>query len=158
MSFTLFCPRQPWHSAPFAPSPVICHCIVILNTCIDPVVTSSNCFVDSEVYLIILSPMDVKGSSSPPSRVILMPNENKEHLHLTQATKSASISSIAQTGNAYFHLTQAAKSTSISSVARTNNASAYLSHSYGFLILEPLIIFLVIRIFFLPLLLNHLYP
>ena len=131
---------------------------MILNTCIDPVVTSGNCFVDSEVYLIIFSSMVVQGSSSPPFRIILTPNENKEHLHLTQATKSASISSVAQTGNAYFHLTQAAKSTSISSVALTSNASAYLSHSSGFLILEPLIIFLVIRIFSLPLLLNHLYP
>ena len=30
-----------------------------------------------------------------------MPNEHKEYLHLTQASKSASISSIAQTGNTF---------------------------------------------------------
>ena len=44
--------------------------------------------------------MDVQGSSSKPSRAILMPNEFKECLHLTQVTKSASILFVAQTGNA----------------------------------------------------------
>ena len=44
--------------------------------------------------------MAVKGSSSPPSRVILTPNEYKEYIHRTQATKSASILSVVQTGNA----------------------------------------------------------
>ena len=45
--------------------------------------------------------MVVKGSSSPPSGVILTPNEYKEYIHLTQATKSASISSIVQIGKAF---------------------------------------------------------
>ena len=45
--------------------------------------------------------MTVKGSSSPPLEVILTPNEYKEYIHLTQAVKSASISSITQTGNAF---------------------------------------------------------
>ena len=67
----------------FCPSPIICHCVVILSTYIDPMVTPGNCFVDSKIYLIIFSSMAVKGSSSPPSRVILMPNKNKEYLHLT---------------------------------------------------------------------------
>ena len=44
--------------------------------------------------------MAVKGSSSTPLGVILMLNEYKEYIHLTQAAKSASISCIAQTGNA----------------------------------------------------------
>ena len=43
--------------------------------------------------------MVVKGSSSTPPRVILTPNEYKEYIHLTQATKSASISSVAQAGS-----------------------------------------------------------
>ena len=45
--------------------------------------------------------MASKGSSSTPPGVILMPNEYEEYIHLTQAAKSASISSIAQTGNAF---------------------------------------------------------
>ena len=45
--------------------------------------------------------MAVKGSSSTPSEVILTPNEYKEYLYLTQAAKSVSISSVAQTGNAF---------------------------------------------------------
>ena len=57
-------------------------------------------FVDLEVYLIVFSSMVVKGSSSPPSGVILTPNEYKEYIHFTQATKSASISSIFWIGNA----------------------------------------------------------
>ena len=44
--------------------------------------------------------MAIKGSSSALSRVILMPNEYKEYIHLTQAAKSASISSVSQIGNA----------------------------------------------------------
>ena len=44
--------------------------------------------------------MAAKGSSSTPPGVILMPNEYMECLHLTQATKFSSISSVAQTGNA----------------------------------------------------------
>ena len=44
--------------------------------------------------------MAVKGSSSTPLGVILTPNEYKEYIHLTQAAKSASISFVAQTGNA----------------------------------------------------------
>ena len=44
--------------------------------------------------------MVVKGSSSTPLRVILTPNEYKEYFHLIQAAKSASISFVAQTGNA----------------------------------------------------------
>ena len=44
--------------------------------------------------------MAAKGSSSTPLRVILMLSAYKEYLHLTQAAKSASISSVAQTGNA----------------------------------------------------------
>ena len=53
--------------------------------------------------------MVVKGSSSTPPRVILMPNEYKEYIHLTQAAKSASI----------FH------------VVHTSNASTFLIHSSG---------------------------
>ena len=45
--------------------------------------------------------MVAKGSSSTPPGVILTPNEYKEYFHLTQATKSASISSVAQTDNAF---------------------------------------------------------
>ena len=44
--------------------------------------------------------MAAKGSSFTPSGVILIPNEYKECLHLTQAAKFASISSVAQTDNA----------------------------------------------------------
>ena len=58
--------------------------------------------------------MVVKGSSSPPLRVILTPNEYKEYIHHTQATKSASILSVVQTGN----------------------VSACLSHSSGLWILD----------------------
>ena len=47
--------------------------------------------------------MAVKGSSSPPSRVILMPNEYKEYIYRTQATKSASISSVVETGTCLSH-------------------------------------------------------
>ena len=94
-------------------------------------------FIDSEVYLIVFSFMAIKGSSSPPSRVILTPNEYKEYIHRTQATKFASISFVVQIGNAF---------------------TAFHVHlDRGFSTLEPLIIFLVIRIFFLLLLLYHLY-
>ena len=58
--------------------------------------------------------MVVKGRSSTPSGIILTPNEYKEYLHLTQATKSASLSSI----------------------THTSNASACLSHSTGPWILD----------------------
>ena len=58
--------------------------------------------------------MAVKGSTSPPSGVILTPNKYKECIHLTQATKSASISFVAQ----------------------TSNVSACLSHSSGPWILD----------------------
>ena len=44
--------------------------------------------------------MAIKGSSSTPPRVILTLNEYKEYIHLIQAAKSASISSVAQLGNA----------------------------------------------------------
>ena len=44
--------------------------------------------------------MVVKGSSSTPLGVILTPYEY-EYIHLTQAAKSASISFVAQTGNAF---------------------------------------------------------
>ena len=47
--------------------------------------------------------MAAKGSSSTPLRVILTP-EYKEYLNLTQAAKSASISSVVQTGNASVYL------------------------------------------------------
>ena len=50
--------------------------------------------------MIVFSSIAIKGSSSPPSRVILTPNEHKEYIHRTQATKSASISPVFQTGNA----------------------------------------------------------
>ena len=43
--------------------------------------------------------MVAKGSSSTPPGFILLHNEYKEYIHLTQATKFASISSVAQTGN-----------------------------------------------------------
>ena len=45
--------------------------------------------------------MAANGSSSTPPGVILMPNEYKEYLHLTQAAKSTSISFVVQTGNAF---------------------------------------------------------
>ena len=48
--------------------------------------------------------MAAKGSSSIPLGAILTPNEYKEYLHLAQAAKSTSISSIAQTGNASSYL------------------------------------------------------
>ena len=51
--------------------------------------------------------MAAKGSLSTPPGVILTPNEYKE----------------------YIKLTQAAKSTSISSFAQTSDASGYISHS-----------------------------
>ena len=41
----------------------------------------------------------VSGSSSTPQRVILTPGEYEEYLCLTQAAKSSSIASVAQTGN-----------------------------------------------------------
>ena len=41
----------------------------------------------------------VSGSSSTPQGVILTPSEYEEYLHLTQAAKSSSIASVAQTGN-----------------------------------------------------------
>ena len=43
--------------------------------------------------------MAAKGSSSTPPRVILTPHEDKEYLHLTQAAKSTSISSVVQISN-----------------------------------------------------------
>ena len=49
--------------------------------------------------MIVFSSIAVKGSSSSPSRVILTPNEYKEYIHRTQATKYASISSVFQTSN-----------------------------------------------------------
>ena len=58
--------------------------------------------------------MAAKGSLSTPPGVILTPNEYKEYLHLTQVTKSASVSSVAHIGN----------------------ASACLSHSCGIWILD----------------------
>ena len=44
--------------------------------------------------------MAIKGSSSTPLRVILMPNEYKEYIHLNQATKFAFILYVTQIGNA----------------------------------------------------------
>ena len=41
----------------------------------------------------------VSGSSSTPQGVILTPSEYEEYLRLTQAAKSSSIASVAQTGN-----------------------------------------------------------
>ena len=64
--------------------------------------------------MIVFSSMAVKGSSNPPSRVILTPNEYKEYIHHTQATKSAPIWSVVQ----------------------TDNVSASLSHSSGPWILD----------------------
>ena len=61
---------------------------------------ASNLVFHSEVYLIVFSSIAVKGSSSLPSRVIIMPNEYKEYIHRTQPTKSAFNSSVVQTGNA----------------------------------------------------------
>ena len=52
----------------------------------------------------------LKGSSSTPPRVILTPNEYKEYLHLTWATKSASISSVAQADNASACLSHSSRS------------------------------------------------
>ena len=43
--------------------------------------------------------MAAKGSSSTPLGVILLPIESTEYIHLTQATKFASISSVVQTDN-----------------------------------------------------------
>ena len=45
--------------------------------------------------------MAAKRSSSTPQGVILRPHEYKEYLHLTQAAKFVSISSVVQTGNAF---------------------------------------------------------
>ena len=64
--------------------------------------------------MIVFFSMVVKGSSSPPLRVILTPNEYKKYIHRTQTTKSTSILSVVQTGN----------------------ASAYLSYSSGHWILD----------------------
>ena len=47
----------------------------------------------------------VSGSSSTPQGVILTPSEYEEYLRLTQATKSSSIASVAQTGNVSVCLT-----------------------------------------------------
>ena len=66
-------------------------------------------FVDSKVYLIVFSSMTVKGSSSPPSSVILTPNKYKEYIHRTQATKFASISSFFLTSNASICLSHSSK-------------------------------------------------
>ena len=136
MSFTLVCPWNPLHSAPFAPYPVVSHYFVILITYIDSVVTPGNLFVDSKIYLIAFSSMAIKGSTSLPSGVILTPNEYKKYIHLTQATKSAFISFVAQTGN----------------------ASAYLSHSSGPWILNSGVSGHLFgnKDLFLPLLLHHL--
>ena len=111
---------------------------MILGTYIDPVVIPGNYFVDLEVYLIIFSSMVVKGSSSPPSGVILMPNENKKYLHLNQVAKFAYISFVTQ----------------------TSNASACLSHSSGLWILDSGASDNLFgnKVFFLPLLLHHFYP
>ena len=129
MSFTLFCPWNPLHYAPFVPSPVVSHCFVILSTYIDSVVTPGNLFVDSKVYLIVFSSMAIKGSTSLPLGVILTPNKYKEYIHLTQATKSAS-------------------SLLLRPVMPLLNFHIHLVH--GFSILEPLVTSLVIRIFFFP--------
>ena len=91
-------------------------------------VTLGNCFVDSEVYLIIFSSMVVEGSLSPPSRVILMPNKNKEYLHPLRLPNLHP-----------FHLLPRSVMPLL--------AFHILLHP-GFLILDPLIIFLIIRIFF----------
>ena len=73
--------------------------------------------------------MAIKGSTSPPSGIILTPNEYKEYIHLTQAAKSASILCLLP--------------------RLVMLMLAFHIHlDLGFLILEPLIIFLVIRIFF----------
>ena len=71
-------------------------------------------FLLIQLILLVFTYMVVKRSSSTPPGVILTSNEYKEYIHLTQATKSASISSIAHTGN----------------------ASAYLLHSSGPWILD----------------------
>ena len=47
----------------------------------------------------------VLGSSSTPQGVILTPSEYEEYLRLTQAAKSFSIASVAQTGNVFSCLT-----------------------------------------------------
>ena len=47
----------------------------------------------------------VSGSSSTLQGVILTPDEYEEYLHLTQAAKSSSIASVAQTGNVFACLT-----------------------------------------------------
>ena len=50
--------------------------------------------------MIVFSSMVVKGSSSSPSTIILTPNEYKEYIPRSQATKSTSILSVVQTDNA----------------------------------------------------------
>ena len=80
------------------------------------------------------SSSSVSGSSSTPHDVILKPGEYEEYLRLTQAAKSSSIASVAQTGN----------------------VSAYLTHSSAPWILD--IISLVIKTFFLLLPFRLLYP
>ena len=56
-------------------------------------------FVLIQLSFVDFISMAAKGGSSTPSGVILTPNEYKEYLHLTQAAKFASISSVVQTGN-----------------------------------------------------------
>ena len=51
----------------------------------------------------------VSGSSSTPQGVILTPSEYEEYLRLTQAAKSSSIASVAQTGNVFACLTHSSK-------------------------------------------------
>ena len=91
-------------------------------------VTLGNCFVDSEVYLIIFSSMVVEGSLSPPSGVILMPNENKEYLHPLRLPN--------------LHPFRLLPRSVMPLLA------FHILLDPGFLILDPLIILLVIRIFF----------
>ena len=66
--------------------------------------------------------MAINGSSSTPPGVILTPNEYKAYIHQTQVAKSASISSVAQTGNA-----SACVSHSFSSWILDSRASNHLS-------------------------------
>ena len=81
--------------------------------------------------------MVVKRSSSTPSGVILSPNEYKKYIHLTQAANMHPFCLLPRPVMLLlaFHI--------------------HMVHEFS--ILEPLITFLVIRIFFLPLLLHHLY-
>ena len=72
VSFTPFYPLQPLHSAPFAPSLVIRHCVLILNTCIDSVVTPGNLFLLIQKFISLLSPLWMSKGAHPNLRELFL--------------------------------------------------------------------------------------